>query len=108
VRLVARLTEACATPIDGGLIARARPAEGTRPMSTPKSPRVAQERLTAAIATSGMWRYQVAMEAKIPPHVLTDILNGTRQPTDVEQGRLAKVLGKPVAELFPQPSQAAS
>jgi len=59
--------------------------------------------LKMVIAGSGMTNYQIELKAGIPLTKLSRIIHGAAQPSEAEKAGLAKILGKPVQELFPEP-----
>jgi transcriptional regulator with XRE-family HTH domain len=58
--------------------------------------------LKSAIYATAMNQNAVAKRARIDPVRLSQILTGRRDPRPQEQERLARVIGRPVHELFPE------
>lgn len=57
--------------------------------------------LAKAIIDSGKKKKTIARLARLEPSYFSKILHGDREPTDVQRERIARVLGKPEADLFP-------
>lgn len=64
--------------------------------------------LKTAIFASGREQQRIAKLARIAPEKLSHVIHGRRELDDKERERLARVLGKPEAELFPSPEALAS
>lgn len=57
--------------------------------------------LKVAIASDGRHNYEIAAAASINPSLLASIISGRSRATEPVMARLAGVLGREVAELFP-------
>lgn len=57
--------------------------------------------LKTAIFASGREQRRIAKMARIAPEKLSHVVHGRRELDDAERARLARVLGKSEAELFP-------
>lgn len=64
--------------------------------------------LAKAIIDSGKKKKTVARLARMSPSKFSKVLHGDRPVSDVERERLARVLGKPIDELFPESLSGAS
>ena len=69
---------------------------------------VANVALKTAIFASGKHQYEIADQAGIRPAYLSAAVYGRVNLTGRERARLAKILGKPQAELFPSDEAVAS
>jgi transcriptional regulator with XRE-family HTH domain len=58
--------------------------------------------LKQAIVASRHKQYVVARRAQLDDTVLSAFVNGRRRPQAIHRARLARVLGKPEADLFPE------
>ena len=61
-------------------------------------------RLKIAIIESGRKGYELAHDLGWHPTKISQIVIGAHHPNSDEQRQLANILGKTVAELFPNPS----
>ena len=68
---------------------------------------MSMEALKQAVAAAGLRLIDVADLAGVDPTVLSKIVNGRRAAPERVKGRIARVLGKRVKELFPVDGQAA-
>ncbi len=66
--------------------------------------RVLNVALKTAIFGSGKKQKTVARLARINETKLSHIIRGRRPPSEIERANLAKVLGRPEAELFAEAS----
>jgi transcriptional regulator with XRE-family HTH domain len=57
--------------------------------------------LKLAILATGKKQYRIAAESGINEAIISKIVNGSREPTEAQKKALAKVLRRPVDELFP-------
>ena len=57
--------------------------------------------LKVALVARGVPAYITAQEAEIPVNKLSRFVMGITPPTEEEQARISKVLGKSASELFP-------
>lgn len=64
--------------------------------------------LKTAIFATGHEQQQIAKRARISPQKLSHVIHGRRDLDDRERERLARVLGKTEAELFPSEEALAS
>lgn len=65
-----------------------------------------RQALKHAFVASGKSQRQAAVEAPINEWRVSRIVRGWTNPTEAEKLALAEVLGRPVAELFPEDVQA--
>jgi transcriptional regulator with XRE-family HTH domain len=75
---------------------------------TKKAPRPPTDlRLKIAILESGRSQRRVSIDTRIGEVRLSKIIRGLEPPTAVEQARLAKYLGRRIADLFAVPNAGA-
>lgn len=58
--------------------------------------------LAIAVVRDGRRKYLIAADAHVPPASFSAILSGRLRPTPATQERIAKALGVPVEEIFPE------
>lgn len=58
--------------------------------------------LEIACVLDGRRRYLIAALSDLAPQVFSAFVTGRLQPNDDQKKRVAKVLGRPVTELFPE------
>lgn len=63
--------------------------------------------LAKAIIDSGKKKKTIARLARMSPGMFSKILHCTRPASETQRDRLARVLGKPVEELFPSHDESA-
>jgi len=59
--------------------------------------------LKVAIIKSGWKSYELAQQLGWHPTKISQIVIGAHNPTEEEKNQLADELGRPVADLFPEP-----
>ena len=58
--------------------------------------------LKLAVIKSGKYQFEIALEAGISEVKFSKILKGRIEPNQNEKDKIAKVLGRPINELFPE------
>ena len=58
-------------------------------------------RLKVALVERGIPAYKTAIEANIHPNKVSKFISGLQDPTKSEKERLASVLNRSIADLFP-------
>ena len=57
--------------------------------------------LKFALLERGIPAYRTAIEANLHPNKLSKFITGLQEPTEEEKQRIAGILQRPVADLFP-------